>query len=418
MGRGRSQQVAVSMTLPSCRGERRTGKARPLRICQVVPYDIAERGGVKHHAVQLAQALRAAGDEVVTIGPASRPHAEPHVVVFTGAANIRANGSDNRLGMFVSPWQVREFFRRQPFDVVHLHEPQLPLLPHWAVRFTPRSAHVATFHAYSERPSAVLVQLSRFSGARQSAAFQVSTAVSEEAASYARRSWPHAMIIVPNGVPVEVFTPPRAARPPGPVRLLFVGRIGDTRKGFDLLYRAFARLQARGLDCRLDVVGELGRAKPPAPLPGLTYHGPLPLQALIERYRDCDVFVAPSTGQESFGIVLLEAMATARPVICSDIPGYRRAASPQGARLVPPHDADALEQAIADFAAHPGLWGSMGAANHARARLFDWTAIARQMRAIYRRALVAAPAADVLHPAVPGPAGSLPHALGASRAAR
>ena len=362
-------------------------RVRRLRICQVVPYDIAERGGVKHHAVQLARALRAAGDEVTLIGPAAAAYQEPHVVAFSGAANFPANGSDNRVGLLVAPWQVREFFRRQPFDVVHVHEPQVPLLPYWSVRYTPRSSHIATFHAYAEQPNPGFVRLSRLTGAWIAGAFQASTAVSEEAASYARLSWPQAMTIVPNGVPTDVFTPPSGARRPGPLRLLFVGRIGDARKGYDLLHGVFVRLRANGHECTLDVVGELGRAKPPAPVPGLTYHGPVPMQALIEHYRDCDVFIAPSTGQESFGIVLLEAMATARPVICSDIPGYRGAASLEGARLIPPNDAAALEKAIVDLAASPNRWPAMGAANRARACTFAWEALAQQVRGVYVNAL-------------------------------
>lgn len=361
--------------------------SRPLRICQVVPYDMSERGGVKHHAFQLARELRARGDHVTIIGPSTAPIREPNVVVLSGAANFPANGSDNRLGLFVSPLRVRRFFRGNHFDVVHLHEPQLPILPYWALRFSDASAHVATFHAFSETPNETLGFFSRLLAPTQRTAFQVSLAVSDEAAAYARLSWPEPLTIVPNGVPTSVFTPLVGERRPGPIRLLFVGRLGDPRKGFDDLYEAFRRLRARGSDLTLDVVGELGGARPPVAMPGLTYHGPVPMGALVEHYRRCDIFVAPSTGQESFGIVLLEAMATALPVICSDIPGYRRTVTANGARLVPPRDIDALQRAIVELASQPDLRRVMGEANHRRAAMFDWQAVAGRVRDIYLDAI-------------------------------
>src|SRR5262249_48011268 len=281
---------SVQMPAPGTRVARSAPvpiRARPLRICQVIPYDITEHGGVKHHAFQLARELRARGDHVTIIGPASRPHFEPNVVSFLGATNIPANGSDNRLGLFVSPRQVRDFSRRHEFDVVHVHEPQLPLLPYWAVRFSPGAAHVGTFHAYWERPRHALTLLSRLFAAVQSPAFQRCVAVSEEAAAFARLSWRRPLGVVPNGVPIDAFTPPLGERRPGPLRLLFVGRIGDRRKGFEELYRAFARLRASGHEFSLDVIGELGGAQPPAPLPGLTYHGPVPMRELVQHYPPC-----------------------------------------------------------------------------------------------------------------------------------
>jgi phosphatidylinositol alpha-mannosyltransferase len=376
--------------------------ARPLRICQVVPYDLAERGGVKHHALQLARALRARGDEVVTIGPASEPQADPHTVGFPGVVGIRSNGSSNRLGVFVAPWRVRAFFARHRFDVVHIHEPLIPSLTYWSAWLSRGSTRIATFHAFSERPSAGLALLGRVFAPLVRSAFRASTAVSPAAAAFASPMWRGAPRVVPNGVPTEIFAPsPNRARR-GPLRLLFVGRLGDERKGYRYLEQVFRRLRARGLDLHLDVVGELGGAAPPEPAPGLTYHGPLPLRELVARYQLADIFVAPSTGQESFGIVLLEAMATARPIVCSAIEGYAKTVAPEGAILVPPMNADALEAAIGGLAARPERWHSMGQANWQRAQLFGWTSIAAHIRDLYLTALAEAPdriAGDALVPA-------------------
>ncbi len=172
------------------------------------------------------------------------------------------------------------------------------------------------------------------------------------------------------------------------VRLLFVGRLGDRRKGAQFLYEAYRKLIARGLPVELDVVGELGSAEPPPELPGLRYHGAVELEALAELYRGCDVFVAPSTGQESFGIVLLEAMASAKPIVCSDIEGYRQVVIPEGAVLVPPCDAAALEVALAEVVAlEPEERAKRGAINRRVAESYSWDRIAEQVRGEYVAAI-------------------------------
>jgi phosphatidylinositol alpha-mannosyltransferase len=362
---------------------------RPLRICQVVPYALDENGGVKHHAVQLARSLRAAGDEVTIVGPSLRTATDDHVRGFKGVVNITSNGSANRIGLFTSFAEVWAFFRASRFDVVHVHEPVVPMLGCWALLSSRGSARVATFHSFAERPSSALGAFAKIFAAVQVGAFHAATAVSEAASSYAGTFWPQARSIVPNGVSIETFRPPAGERAPGPTRLLFVGRLGDKRKGFEQMLGAYRMLRAHDVDVVLDVVGELGGADRPPRMPGLTYHGAVPLRTLVERYRQCDLFVAPSTGQESFGIVLLEAMATARPIVCSDILGYRRTVTPLGARLVAAGETAGLAHAIQELAARPDLWPAMGRANLKRARDFSWNDVARQMRNVYLEAMAA-----------------------------
>jgi phosphatidylinositol alpha-mannosyltransferase len=362
---------------------------RPLRICQVVPYDLDENGGVKHHAVQLARALRAKGDEVTIVGPSVGATVGSQVRGFKGVFNIPSNGSANRIGLFTSFAEVWRFFRASRFDVVQVHEPVVPMLACWAILSSPGSARVATFHSFAERPSRALTAFARVFAATQAPAYHAATAVSEPASAFAGMLWRQPRTIVPNGVSMEAFTPPDGPRLPGPTRLLFVGRLGDKRKGFDQMLGAYRTLRARGVNLVLDVVGELGGAAPPPAVPGLTYHGALPLDALAERYRRCDLFVAPSTGQESFGIVLLEAMASARPIVCSDIVGYRGTVAPSGTRLVAPNSAAALADAIAELAARPEVWPAMGQANLKRARGFSWDDIARRTRSVYLEAISA-----------------------------
>jgi phosphatidyl-myo-inositol alpha-mannosyltransferase len=367
------------------------GYRAPLRICQVVGYDLAEPGGVKHHAVQLARALRVGGDQVTVIGPSSRPSSDSEQRGFRGVIKVGSDssGSNSSIGIFVAPWRVRAFLRRNRFDLVHVHEPLLPSLAYYATWSSPESAHVGTFHSFTEAPSRALLTVGRLGTAVQAPLFQVSTAVSETAARHARTAWlwPQHLTIVPNGVPVETFVPPDRERQPGPARLLFVGRLGDPRKGFEQLRLAFLGLRARGLEVTLDVVGDLGGWSAPTPVPGLSYLGSLPLSDLVKRYQRADIFVAPSTGMESFGIVLLEAMASGRPIVCSDIEGYRSTVADGGAWLSPPGDVEMLENRLADLIARPSLWPIMGEVNRRRAQQFSWQAIASDTRAVYLEAV-------------------------------
>jgi phosphatidyl-myo-inositol alpha-mannosyltransferase len=360
-----------------------------LRICMMVTYDMASPGGgVKQHALHLAASLRRLGDEVMLVGPSSVPTDEPDVHSFGGIVNIPANGSDNNLGLLVSPRAVAKFFRQHRFDVIHIHEPLQPALSYWAVWLTRHTPHVATFHAFMEREGLMLRWARKAWGATMFPWIQRAIAVSAPAARYASGAWTRDLPIIPNGVPTDIFTPP-AFHPHGPkVKLLFVGRIGDPRKGARFLFEAYAGLVARRMPVTLDVVGELGQADPPPDLPGLTYHGAVGFDRLTELYQACDVFVAPSTGGESFGIVLLEAMASAKPVVCSDIEGYRQVATTEGSTLVPPSDPAALEEALTRVVRlDADTRRRHGELNRRHAEAFDYDQLADRVRNEYLLAI-------------------------------
>jgi phosphatidyl-myo-inositol alpha-mannosyltransferase len=354
-----------------------------LRICIVVPYDLAVEGGVKRNAIHVAEALRAMGDEVAVVGPVSRGVTAPGIHGFGGVVNVPANGASNRMALLTPPWSVRRFFRAHAFDVVHVHEPLVPVLSYYALWSSASAAHVCTFHMYAEDESRAWGVARRALARAVYPRFERGIAVSRPAAEHAARTWRRPLAIIPNGVPTSTFRPPEAnGSADGALRLLFVGHWRDRRKGLPYLLEAYHRLQADGLSVALDVVGE-GRPLAARPA-GVHFRGAVSSEVeLAEQYRRCDVFVAPSTGQESFGIVLLEAMACGRPVVCSDIPGYRQVADPAGAWLVPAGDAGELARAIAGLAGQPERRRRMGAANHARAQGYDWAVIARRVRDEY-----------------------------------
>ena len=362
-----------------------------MRICLVTPYELSLEGGVNKHISYLAKHLRAQGDEVAILGVASGAvPADPNITCFGGVVSIQGNESDNRIGIFTSPLAVRRYMRSRDFDVLHVHEPFVPMISYYAMWTSAARARVCTFHRYTEREDLV-TRTTRRVLSPLLRNFQRGIAVSAAAASYASVAWPRPLSVIPNGVDTGFFTPP--SRPErrdvgGPVRLLFVGQWTDKRKGLPVLLDAFARLKARKVDVTLDVVGQGDTRIPmPAVTNGVTFHGRIPENELRRRLRECDIFVAPSTGQESFGIVLVEAMAAGRPVVCSDIDGYRDVASPLGSRLVPPRDGNALADALQSLCRDGSLRRAMGQHNRADALKYDWSAVAGQIREEYDLAL-------------------------------
>jgi phosphatidylinositol alpha-mannosyltransferase len=265
----------------------------------------------------------------------------------------------------------------------------VPMLPYYALWFSPRAAHVCTFHMYVERQGLVARTLRHAAAAALLRGFERGIAVSAPAAELAAPSWGRPLSVIANGVPTSTFTPgqqrERTPTPEDPLRLLFVGHWRDPRKGLPILLEALDSLRAQGLPVRLDVVGagEAGASRP-----AVTFHGPVAAEtALADHYRRCDLFVAPATGQESFGIVLLEAMACGRPIVCSDIPGYRQVVDPSGARLVAPGEPGPLAAAIRDLAAQPELRRTMGARNRLRSAQYDWDRLSCRVREEYVAAL-------------------------------
>jgi phosphatidylinositol alpha-mannosyltransferase len=210
--------------------------------------------------------------------------------------------------------------------------------------------------------------------------------------------------VVPNGIDEQAFAAaeplPELADPQRPL-LLFVGRL-EPRKGLDVAIRGFLRLRASVPRVRLCVVGdgpERSRAQemvPPSIRPDVLFVGAVDDAELARYHASADVFLAPATGGESFGIVLLEAMAAGLPVVASDIPGYRTVLKDgrQG-RLVPPHDAFALAETVATLLANPALRRAMAAEGRRTAAEHAWPVVGRRVAEVYHQ---------VLRAHAPGPA--------------
>jgi phosphatidyl-myo-inositol alpha-mannosyltransferase len=363
-----------------------------VRVAIVSPYDLTVPGGVQSHVRHLAAELRAVGDEVVLLGPGRDPG---HLGVGSSVA-VPFNGSVAPIALApTAATRTRRLLARLRPDVVHVHEPLVPLVGLTAVLSSPAPV-VATFHAWSD--DARLYRLARPVGRRVLGRAAVAVAVSPAAAAYhagALGVAPERFRIVPNGVEVARFAGVAPlARVVDPTRetLLFVGRL-ERRKGLEPLVRAFLTLRADRPRLRLVVVGqgpEGDRCRalvPAAHRDDVVFLGRVPDAELPGCYRAADLYVSPALGGESFGIVLLEAMAAGRAVVASDLPGYRSVVRDgRTGVLVPPGDPHALAAAIGRLLDDPQRRAALAAAGESAAAAYDWPAVTAALRELYHEA--------------------------------
>jgi phosphatidyl-myo-inositol alpha-mannosyltransferase len=268
-----------------------------------------------------------------------------------------------------------------------VHEPLTPSIS----MLTALAANVpvvATFHAYLDRSR--LMELAAPALRRVSRRIDAGIAVSDAAAEFLRRVIPVPVEIVPNGVDVGRFAHPGApARGlPAGRKILWVNRL-DPQKGFRFMLEAFERLPPDLDDVHLVVAGdgrdrEVLRSLPASVRPRVLHLGTVAHDLLPAYHAAADVFASAAVGQESFGIVLVEAMAAGLPVVCTDIPGYREVVR-DGVEglLVPPNDPAALAHAIGRILSGPALASAFAAAGRARAGEFSWEAVLPRIEAVY-----------------------------------
>ena len=361
-----------------------------MRIALVCPYDWSARGGVQVHVGGLAGELRERGHSVTILAPASARVDDDAVRVVGSPVQVPYNGSIAPIDP--RPWraaEVRRALRSVGPDVVHAHEPLAPNTSMWAT-LTADAPVVGTFHSSADR--ALLYDLAAPLLRRVARRLSARIAVSRRAADFARARVGGDFVVLPNGIDAAAFA--RAAPADlGPGRkLLFVGRL-HPRKGFPVAVDAFRTLAAAHEDLRLVVVGAgpevvALETLPPAVRDRVTLLGAVANPALPTIHRACDLYVAPSTGGESFGVVLIESMAAGLPVVATRIPGYVEVVE-DGVTgiLVPPNDADAVAGACERILADPSLAGRLGAAAAERARRYDWGVVAGQVEAVYASVL-------------------------------
>ncbi len=369
-----------------------------MKIALVSPYDYSYPGGVVRHISSLESCFTRMGHTVKIIAPASKPVNDygDRFIPIGKPRPIPTSGSIARITISLNlANQVKEVLEREKFDIIHLHEPLVPALPLTILRHS-QAINVGTFHAY-HGPSSWAYFYTRPILKRWFRKLHGKLAVSKPAMTFVCRYFPGYYTIIPNGVDVDHFStpvPPIEAFADGKQNVLFVGRL-EKRKGLKYLLAAFHHVQRHFPMTRLIVVGPDGGQREECErlvahngvrdvvFVGYVHYGELP-----RYYGTADIFCAPSTGLESFGIVLLEAMAAAKPIVASNIDGYASVVS-QGDEglLVEPKDEDALADALMRLLADKGLREEMGARGRKKAEEHSWPRIAERVMDYYQRLL-------------------------------
>ena len=342
--------------------------ARPLRVVLSSPYSLSFYGGVQLQVLGLALALRARGVDARVVAPTDGPPPFPGVTSVGPSVRFPSNGSIAPIT--TSKAAVRrllEALRVLEPDVLHLHEPLSPGINHAALVGTDIPA-VGTFHAAYPGRNA-WYEAFRLPLRKMVDRLTIRTAVSEEAQRNVEASFGGHCEILPNGVDVAAF----ATAPPWPSdrpAVCFVGR-HERRKGLGVLLEAF-----RGLE-RDAVLWVAGEGPETATLragagPDVTWLGPISEGDKARRLRGATIACFPSIEGESFGVVLLEAMAARTAIVASDLTGYRHVTRDRReAVLVPPDDPTALRAALRHLLDHPEQRASLIEAGRARADGFS-----------------------------------------------
>ena len=369
-----------------------------MKIALVSPYDFPYPGGVTAHISHLEEHFTRWGHRVKILAPSSGDPADlakRGVIVVGKPVSIPANGSIARITLSLRlAGRVKAILQQEQFDVVHFHEPLLPALPLQVLRFSD-AVNIGTFHAYRGRHLAY--HYGKRILKRWFRKLDGKIAVSPPAMEFVRQYFPGYYNIIPNGIDYDHFAGECRPLPEfddGKLNLLFVGRL-EKRKGVRYLLEAFQLIKGRIPSCRLIIAGPASKGAERYQewvrrrgLEDVIFTGRVSHEDLPCYYRSAHIFCSPATGQESFGVVLLEAMAAGRPIVATDIEGYRRLVQPglEGV-LVPPKDANALAQALLSLAEDPRLRAEMGEAGPRKARHYTWSAVAGRVLSYYQRLL-------------------------------
>lgn len=365
-----------------------------MRIALVSPYDHMYPGGVGMHITGLARQFRTLGHHVAIIAPSSADHDDPDedgLYRVGRVTSLPANGSIARITLSLRmASKVRSILQQERFDVVHLHEPLMPALPPTVLRYS-QSLNIGTFHAFRQgyygyfygRP-VLKHTFGRLHGR---------IAVSRAAMEYISQYFSGTYTIIPNGVDLTRFqapVEPIARYQDGLLNILFVGRL-EKRKGLAYLIRAYPALKQRFPRSRILVVGPEGRHGQQYreyaerhDMRDIVFIGRVSDDELLRYYKTCDVFCAPAISGESFGIVLIEAMAMGKPIVATAIDGYRQVVR-HGTHgvLVPPRQPLALANALADLLEQPDLRARYATQARHDAAQYGWDRVAGRVLTYY-----------------------------------
>ncbi len=368
-----------------------------MRIAQVSPYDFAHPGGVQRHIASLSRELQLRGHELSILSPCTSEQSsvdtgDVKLHSFGRSVPIPTAGSIARISFSVwHEWRLKNMLEFEQFDIVHIHEPLMPMFALTASRFSP-SATIGTFHAYNEGRGNGYTIWKRILN-RGAIRLNGRIAVSKPAKNFANRYFPGDYRVIPNGLDVDRFSIP-APKPSvmkdADINMVFVGRVNESRKGLKYALGAYSLLKWEYRNLRLIVVGggvpdrESYRMMGERSLDDVVFVGPVSDNELPGFYQSADIFLAPNTGKESFGFIIIEAMSASAPIIASDIPGFASVMEDgKEGLMVKPKDEAAMAQAIKRLIHNPGLRAQLGVGGRATVDQYRWDRIADKVLAYY-----------------------------------
>jgi phosphatidyl-myo-inositol alpha-mannosyltransferase len=371
-----------------------------VRIGIVSPYSFDVPGGVQLHVRDLAEHFISLGHYVSVLAPADDDTPLPDYVVSSGrAVPVRYNGSVARLSFGpLTAARVGRWVEAGRFDVVHLHEPVTPsvsVLALWAVE----GPIVATFHTSNLRSRAMQAAYPLLRPSLEKISGRI--AVSEDARRTVTTHLGGDAVVIPNGVFVDRFAsaPRRTDWEGTPDRptIAFLGRMEEPRKGMPVLSHALPQVLREIPGVRVLVAGpgdpDTVREKMTREAAAACeFLGPVSDQDKASLLASVDVYVAPNTGGESFGIILIEAMSARATVLASDLPAFSRVLRGSSGQLFRNEDPVDLAAAIVALLRDPARREELAAAGRERANAFDWSVVAQDVMAVYETVTLGASA--------------------------
>ncbi len=357
-----------------------------MRVGLVCPYSLGTHGGVQNHVRNLAVELIARGHDVSVLAPTDETPTPDYVVPAGRAVGVPYNGSVARVAFGPrTAARVRAWLHDGGFDVVHVHEPTTPsvsLLALWAGE----GPFVATFHTWQVRSRAMSAAAGLLRPALEKIDARI--AVSENAREMMVQHIGGEAVVIPNGLSVDRFAA-GTPRPEWQGAIAFLGRLDEPRKGLGVLLAAVPTLLEARPELKVLIAGtgdaaEARRALPASYRHAVEFLGAIDDTAKADLLAGADLYVAPHLGGESFGIVLVEAMAAGAPVLASDLAAFRQVLD-EGrlGRLFPPGDVGAMVSEALGLLDDPTGRKELSEAGRMAVRRYDWARVMPEILSAY-----------------------------------
>ncbi len=362
-----------------------------MKVCFVTSHTFSQPGGVKNHILELSQEFKRRGIEVKIIVPRRKKEEDygPEVILLGKSLPFYTGGSQGDLCFTFHPKEIKKFMEKEKFDIVHFHNFVIPFS--WQILNRSKSINVLTFHSNLEAIPLLKLILPVFSFCLNK--LDGIIGVSSLTLDY----FPHfkgKKALIPNGINLKEFNPnnPLIEKyKDGKINILFVGRI-EERKGLIYLLQAFKIIKEKQENTRLIVVGD-GPLKKNCQdfvlenkIKDVVFEGQVTGEEVTRYFNTCDIFVSPAPFGESFGIVLLEAMASKKPIVGFANKGYLELLKgTMGEQfLVEPKNIEALAQKIEELIIDEKLRERMGEWGLEHAQKYSWEKVADQILDFYQ----------------------------------